>query len=248
MTALTEHFTLEELVGSTLRPASAAEVAAVPVLVRFNLAGLAALLERVRQVAGTPLQVTSGYRDATENAEVGGVKSSQHLQGAAADVLPVGRLASEVYQRDLAPAIAAGKLGSFGQIIVYPVKLPNGKGWSHLHISTTTGTSSALQVLVAVPNQAGTDTAYVSPAAYFGAGAGVTLTATAAPDFGDVVGSGSGGTGPVSSSSAGGVGGGAVATSGGAGSTPAQLGVSWSTVLLVLLLTLFLIGVSLYGR
>lgn len=183
-TLLTAHFALEELVGSTARPASAAELASLSVPVRANLQQLAKLLELVREAVGVPLVITSGYRDAAENEGVGGVKSSQHLQGAAADLVPQGMTAAEAWSKYLAPAVGRGALGTFGQLIVYPVKLPNGKGWGHIHVSTPAGSSSINQVLVAVPNQAGIDTVFVPPGqatAQLGVSAASTATPTTAP-------------------------------------------------------------------
>lgn len=43
-------------------------------------------LDKARQYAGMPLRVTSGYRCLEHNAEVGGVSSSAHTKGYAADI------------------------------------------------------------------------------------------------------------------------------------------------------------------
>ena len=43
-------------------------------------------LEEVRKVYGKPMYITSGYRCAAHNAAVGGVDSSAHTEGLAADV------------------------------------------------------------------------------------------------------------------------------------------------------------------
>lgn len=183
-TLLTAHFALEELVGSTARPASAEELASVPVLVRANLQQLAQLLERVRAAVGVPLVITSGFRSASENESVGGVKTSQHLQGAAADFVPQGMTSAAAWSQYLADAVGRGALGTFGQLIVYPVKLPGGKGWGHIHLSTTAGASSSNQVLVAIPNQAGIDTVFVPPGmatAQLGVPAASTATANDPP-------------------------------------------------------------------
>lgn len=48
---------------------------------------LASGMQRVRNLLGVPVQITSGYRSADVNAAVGGGKSSQHLQGLAADFI-----------------------------------------------------------------------------------------------------------------------------------------------------------------
>ena len=49
--------------------------------------GCLMLLEPARQVIG-PIIINSGYRNPRVNALVGGVKSSQHLLGQAADIRP----------------------------------------------------------------------------------------------------------------------------------------------------------------
>jgi len=45
------------------------------------------LLEHVRSAVGRPMYITSGYRCAPHNAEVGGKPTSDHLNGTAADVV-----------------------------------------------------------------------------------------------------------------------------------------------------------------
>jgi uncharacterized protein YcbK (DUF882 family) len=43
-------------------------------------------LQRLRNIVGAPIYVTSGYRCVRHNAVVGGVPDSYHLQGLAADI------------------------------------------------------------------------------------------------------------------------------------------------------------------
>jgi zinc D-Ala-D-Ala carboxypeptidase len=45
-----------------------------------------ALLQRVRELAGVPMSISSGYRCEPHNAAVGGVDSSAHCDGTAADI------------------------------------------------------------------------------------------------------------------------------------------------------------------
>lgn len=53
-----------------------------------NLRGpLAAGMERVRNLLGVPVQITSGFRSRDVNAAVGGASTSQHCQGLAADFI-----------------------------------------------------------------------------------------------------------------------------------------------------------------
>ncbi len=120
MPALTAHFTLEELDGT-----------AAPLAVKQNLQRLAALLENVRAILGVPIRVTSGYRPPEQNAAVGGVERSQHLDGTAADIAPVGLSLAEVQDR-LEAAERQGRLALYGQLIFYPYTT------GHIHLALAT--------------------------------------------------------------------------------------------------------------
>jgi hypothetical protein len=84
MTMLTEHFSLEEMTfsetavrhGISNRPDAETMV---------RLAQTARGLERVRDLLGAPVRVTSGFRAPAVNAIVGGSPGSAHLCGRAAD-------------------------------------------------------------------------------------------------------------------------------------------------------------------
>lgn len=51
---------------------------------------LVELLEKIRDAAGGAVTINSGYRSPAHNAAVGGVSSSQHLYGRAADIVVSG--------------------------------------------------------------------------------------------------------------------------------------------------------------
>ena len=51
---------------------------------------LVALLEQIREAVGGAVAINSGYRSPAHNAAVGGVSSSQHLYGRAADIVVSG--------------------------------------------------------------------------------------------------------------------------------------------------------------
>lgn len=58
-----------------------------PPQARANIEALVTeVLDPARQKFGGPVLVNSGYRCPKHNAEVGGVKNSQHMKGEAADV------------------------------------------------------------------------------------------------------------------------------------------------------------------
>jgi uncharacterized protein YcbK (DUF882 family) len=69
-------------------------------------------LQQLRDTLGKPISITSGYRTATYNKKCGGIATSHHLTGKAADI-KVSRMTP------LELARAADKLGFLG-IGVYP--------------------------------------------------------------------------------------------------------------------------------
>lgn len=83
---LSLHFTLEELTRTEVR-----QYANVPdQRAEGNLRRLAAQLELVRYLLGTPLLVSSGYRSVLVNQAVGGSPTSKHMEGCAADFISPG--------------------------------------------------------------------------------------------------------------------------------------------------------------
>lgn len=113
---LTAHFTLDEFGGE-----------AIPAAFRPTVRELAQYLETIRAAVGVPLRITSGWRDAGHNAAVGGVAHSQHLDGSAADLVPLG-LSLWGFHRALQAARTAGTIGPWGQVIYYPLD-------GHIHLS-----------------------------------------------------------------------------------------------------------------
>lgn len=75
---------------------------------------LAAALQKLRGARGKPVVITSGYRCARHNAEVGGVPNSRHMRGLAADAA-VPRAEQEKF-RELARA------AGFSKILPYPAR------------------------------------------------------------------------------------------------------------------------------
>lgn len=74
-----------------------------------NLLGL---LEDMRAAAGVPLQLSCAYRCPAHNAEVGGVRNSQHVIGTAADIIvPDGMTVDEL--ADIAVSLNADGVGRY---------------------------------------------------------------------------------------------------------------------------------------
>lgn len=128
---LTENFTLEELTVS--KTAERKGLDNTPGEKELNnLKKLAEnILQPLRNVLGEPIIVTSGYRSSAVNKAVGGVSTSEHCLGAAADIkLPSGNNA-KIF--DTAKKMMnEGKL-NFGQLIWEhgTDKQPN---WIHISI------------------------------------------------------------------------------------------------------------------
>lgn len=123
---LSPHFTLSELTRSAraeqLGIDNTPDEAAIE-----RLRSTAEMLERVRAaLGGAAVIVTSGYRGRELNKAVGGVTSSDHVQGRAADIIAPGYGSPFAIAKALAPRI--DDLG-IGQVILEGVR---GKQWVHL--------------------------------------------------------------------------------------------------------------------
>ena len=88
----------------------------------YMLAGFA---ERVREIVGSPLIITSAYRSKMLNSIIGGSPTSQHALCEAIDFVPKGK---EIEQA--ACAIMRSDL-KYGQLIV---EYSKGKKWLHISI------------------------------------------------------------------------------------------------------------------
>lgn len=135
---LTKHFTLAELTNSSTAQRLGLSNTAPPEIVP-RLLRTAEMLERIRATLGVPVIVTSGYRAPAVNKAVGGVTSSDHMQGHAADIVAPGYGTATQIARTLAPLVST--LG-IGQIILEGVK---GKQW--VHVSTRVPDKPANRVI-----------------------------------------------------------------------------------------------------
>ena len=80
---LSEHFSLGEMTRSNSHP----EIYNIPSHEAItNLTNLCKWLEVLRLRAGTPIRINSGYRSPQLNKRIGGVPTSNHLTGCAADI------------------------------------------------------------------------------------------------------------------------------------------------------------------
>ena len=78
---LSEHFSLAELTKTNVKIKNVPNEAQVE-----NLKRLCGWLEMLRERAGGPIIINSGYRSPEVNKAVGGVATSNHLTGCAADI------------------------------------------------------------------------------------------------------------------------------------------------------------------
>ena len=80
---LSEHFSLGEFTKSNSHP----EVYNIPSHEAItNLTNLCKWLEVLRERAGTPIRINSGYRSPQLNRKIGGAPNSNHLTGCAVDI------------------------------------------------------------------------------------------------------------------------------------------------------------------
>lgn len=124
---LTPHFTLAELTHSTTATRLAMDNTP-PKAIMASLQTTAEMLERIRATLGVPLIVTSGYRSPAVNRAVGGVSSSDHIFGQAADFVAPSYGTPYLIASLLAPLVST--LG-IEQLILEGVR---GKHW--IHVST----------------------------------------------------------------------------------------------------------------
>lgn len=123
---LTPHFSLEELTITSNKELKATnQVQAEKQLGKMYM--LAGFAERVREIVGRPLIITSGYRCPALNKAVGGAASSQHKLAEAIDFKCKG-----LTNEQIACKIAASDL-KFQQLIIEHSK---GVAWIHVSIGS----------------------------------------------------------------------------------------------------------------
>ena len=132
---LSEHFSLAELTVSEV--ALRKGLSNLPEGIEVdNLVRLANKLEEVRKVLGKPIMVNSAFRSVEVNAAVGGVKTSQHCVGCAADIKVPGMTPDEVVR-----AIVASD-------IQYDQLIREFDSWTHISIPNEVTTTPRNQTLI----------------------------------------------------------------------------------------------------
>ena len=76
------------------------------------------VLQPLRDIYGKPLEINSGYRCPKLNAEVGGVPTSQHVKGEAADIKTGNQ--TESYRLARLAKTTPSIMREIDQMIVYP--------------------------------------------------------------------------------------------------------------------------------
>lgn len=135
---ITSNFTLGELVSSA-KAKSLGIDNTPPAAAVVNLRVTAEMLQRIRDRLDRAVIVTSGYRCPALNRAVGGVTSSDHVQGQAADIVVPGYGTPYDVAKALAPLVSM--LG-IGQLILEGV---GGKRW--VHVSTRVPDKPANRVI-----------------------------------------------------------------------------------------------------
>lgn len=80
---ISKYFTVEEVTRRDPR-----RIPTDPSVIN-NILRLAKELDKIREEWGQPISTTSWYRPADVNRQVGGARNSQHINGSAADILPL---------------------------------------------------------------------------------------------------------------------------------------------------------------
>ena len=82
---------------------------------------------------GVPLKINSAYRCKEHNANVGGARNSQHLNGIAADLKPMGCSPAELHEKieELVARkhIPPGGLGLYNTFVHYDIR-PGKARWN----------------------------------------------------------------------------------------------------------------------
>ncbi|WP_298063849.1 D-Ala-D-Ala carboxypeptidase family metallohydrolase [uncultured Rikenella sp.] len=126
-----KYFTIEELCASETARRRGIDNTPPDALAGKLQTLIEQLLDPIRTVWGAPIVVNSGYRCPALNAAVGGVPTSQHLRGEAADITAGSPAENRRLFDKIVELQKAGKL-AFDQLI-------DESGYKWLHISYRAG-------------------------------------------------------------------------------------------------------------
>lgn len=132
---LSEHFSLSELTSSEIAVRKGLDNLPTEIALQ-NLGRLAEKLEEVRKVLGKPIMINSAYRSPEVNSAVGGVKTSQHCVGCAADIRVPSMTPDEVVK-----AIVASR-------IQYDQLIREFDSWTHISIPNEPDATPRNQTLI----------------------------------------------------------------------------------------------------
>ena len=98
----------------------------MPEEVYHNVVKVANQLQYLRDYLAKPIRVNSAYRSPEHNASVGGVKTSQHILGKAADIVIKG-MPTEILYQHIEDAISNGEmlqggLGLYDTFVHYDIR------------------------------------------------------------------------------------------------------------------------------
>jgi uncharacterized protein YcbK (DUF882 family) len=124
---LSEHFTLGEMTKS-----SHSNIYNVPTHeVIYNLKNLCKWLEVLRERSGGPVRINSGYRSPQLNKKVGGVPTSNHLTGCAADIRVSG-IEQLIRYATILLDISDESQEDFDELLIE--RSPKGNYWLHFAV------------------------------------------------------------------------------------------------------------------
>jgi len=96
---MSEHFPLESLTASQTAARKGIDNTPPPPAIAYLQLLTSTILEPARALLGVPFRVNSGFRCEALNEAVGGATHSAHMDGRAADVVPMGMDLREAFDR-----------------------------------------------------------------------------------------------------------------------------------------------------
>ena len=123
---LSEHFSLAELTKTNVKIKNVPNEAQVE-----NLKRLCGWLEMLRERAGGPIIINSGYRSPEVNKAVDGVATSNHLTGCAADIRVAG-IEQIIRYTAILLDVSDERQEDFDELLIE--RSPKGSYWLHFAV------------------------------------------------------------------------------------------------------------------